>query len=73
MLETEHQSGSLKYNGVTGEPCAVKAASTVRGGAVRKGLPRYHQEAQRSSWQVGEAEDLAGRLLYSNRGPVVSV
>jgi hypothetical protein len=38
-----------------------------------KGLPRYHQEAQRSSWQVGEAEDLAGRLLYSNRGPVVSV
>src|SRR5512135_1688722 len=47
-----------------GEPCALKGASTVRRREVGKGLPRSHQEAQGSSWQVGEYEHLAGLLSY---------
>jgi hypothetical protein len=31
-------SGSIEYNDIIGEPCAVKVACTVRGGTVGKGL-----------------------------------
>jgi len=46
------------------EPCALKGASTVRGGAVRKGLSG--DTTCGDTWQVGlrKSQYLACRLLY---------
>ena len=48
-----------------GEPCALKGARTVRGGAVRKGLA--DDTTCGDTWQVGlrKSQYLARRLLYS--------
>ena len=57
--------GSINSNDVTGEPCALKGARTVRGGTVGNVLS---DETTRRGFGMSKEikQQRAGRLLYEN-------
>jgi hypothetical protein len=64
--EEPTRSGSLEYNGIIGEPCAVKGACTVRRGTVGKGPPRYY-EATRGAVPGKSEKQSTSLAVYSTR------